>query len=130
MPSNCTITVNGTFVGLLANQNRSELYETFQSNLNTEFYQDCSQRTNTVSFSTVFAVLFSGITGIMAGANMSGELETPGRSIPNGTLWGSFTTALVLLMEVFAIALTCDRTFYFKAHGLTSIFYQIHSAMY
>ena len=53
-------------------------------------------------------MLFAGVTGIMAGANVSGELKDPGKAIPNGTLKACLTTFIIYTVLFLLTSLTCD----------------------
>uniref|UniRef100_UPI0037E9C710 solute carrier family 12 member 9 n=1 Tax=Semicossyphus pulcher TaxID=241346 RepID=UPI0037E9C710 len=89
---------------------------TLKNNLDSRYSLDYS--TNTVmSFATVFAVFFTSCTGIMAGANMSGELKNPSIAIPKGTITAVLYTFIVYVLLLLMVSATCDRTMLIQDYG-------------
>lgn len=93
-------TFHGNYTGLKAANFRENLYENYTRDYTSDTKLD---------FATVFAILFSSVTGILNGANMSGELKDPSKSIPKGTLSAvGFTFSIYVIMTVL-LAGSCER---------------------
>ncbi|EDM13272.1 solute carrier family 12 (potassium/chloride transporters), member 9, isoform CRA_a [Rattus norvegicus] len=81
---------------------------TLKDNLGAGYAEDYTTGAM-MTFASVFAVLFNGCTGIMAGANMSGELKDPSRAIPLGTIIAVAYTFFIYILLFFLSSFTCDR---------------------
>eukprot|EP00069_Balaena_mysticetus_P002829 bmy_16125T0 len=89
---------------------------TLKANLGAGYAKDYTTGA-TMTFASVFAVLFNGCTGIMAGANMSGELKDPSRAIPLGTIVAVAYTFFIYILLFFLSSFTCDRILLQEDYG-------------
>ncbi|MDA3952639.1 MAG: amino acid permease [Bacteroidales bacterium] len=58
---------------------------------------------NMDNFFFIFAIIFPAFTGMTAGVGLSGDLKNPGRSIPLGTVAGTFVGIIVYIFIVFKL---------------------------
>ena len=57
----------------------------------------------------LFSIIFPAVTGIMEGANLSGDLKNPAKSIGLGTISGIILSLAVYVALMLAIAMSFDR---------------------
>lgn len=84
------------------------LGETSEANLDPGYTVELSTL-SAQGFFSVFAVFFPAVTGIMAGANMSGDLADPSSAIPRGTLMGIAVTFVSYLALLWLVGSVCER---------------------
>ena len=105
----------GTIKRILDVNGTSTLIETGQDNLaNMLHAQYTTQKVGGVdkdfNFFKVFSIFFPAVTGIMAGANISGMLKDPAKNITVGTFSAIGVSTLVYMLMAFFIGATIQRT--------------------
>ena len=64
---------------------------------------------NKEKFFIFFAICFPAFTGMTAGVGLSGDLRNPGRSIPLGTMLGTFAGLLIYIFVVFKLSFSASQ---------------------
>ncbi|GAC94804.1 hypothetical protein PHSY_002377 [Pseudozyma hubeiensis SY62] len=98
-------------------------WETTRSNLLPRFTAGAagsSTGNEPENWQSVFGVLFPAVTGILAGASMSGDLRKPSKSIPKGTNYSLVFTFLVYLLSFVVFAGTIERESFYVDVGIVS----------
>ncbi|CAG0879718.1 unnamed protein product [Cyprideis torosa] len=107
--------VTGIFIGPTSDEARSKgfvgfSWELYERNAAPDYrpFQGMQQ-----DFFSVFATYFPSVTGIVAGANISGDLKDPTNAIPKGTLLAILTTYVSYVIH----ALLCAGGYVRDASG-------------
>ncbi|MDR1524813.1 MAG: amino acid permease [Tannerella sp.] len=64
---------------------------------------------NKDKFFMIFAICFPAFTGMTAGVGLSGDLRNPGKSIPLGTMLGTFTGLVVYVFVVWKLSASASQ---------------------
>lgn len=91
------------------------------------------------TFRNMFGIFFPATAGIFAGASMSGELKTPSKSIPKGTLRGLLVTFILYFLVIVSIGSTTPRELLHKdvaimqtinMHGLIIVLGEVSTSLF
>ena len=97
------------FTGLSLKTLRENLLPRFTKGANGS-----QSKTQRETWSNMFGVLFPATGGIFAGASMSGDLKSPSKSIPSGTLYGILLTFLSYALVIVAMSASITRLTFYK----------------
>ncbi|XP_032675841.1 bumetanide-sensitive sodium-(potassium)-chloride cotransporter [Odontomachus brunneus] len=101
----------GTFIGPKSVEERAKGFIGYNGQLFKEnFYSDYRYKDGVEhNFFSVLAIFFPAATGILAGANISGDLKDPQTAIPKGTLLAILLTSLSYLIMALMVGGTIMR---------------------
>ena len=78
--------------------------------INGNFFDNLYPKyTDGYNFFSVLAIYFPAVTGIMAGANISGDLRNPSSDIPKGTLTAIIVSTIVYMILAIIVGTVADR---------------------
>ncbi|XP_058809410.1 bumetanide-sensitive sodium-(potassium)-chloride cotransporter isoform X2 [Phymastichus coffea] len=101
----------GTFIGPKSDQEKAKgfigySFQVFRENLYPDYRAFDGTSHN---FFSVFSIFFPAATGILAGANISGDLKDPQTAIPKGTLLAILITTASYLLIALMVGATVVR---------------------
>ncbi|KAJ8688514.1 hypothetical protein QAD02_024309 [Eretmocerus hayati] len=101
----------GTIIGPKSEEEKAKGFIGYNMEILKEnFHPDYRPEKGTPhDFFSVFAIFFPAATGILAGANISGDLKDPQSSIPKGTLLAIFITTSSYIMMAITVGATVVR---------------------
>ncbi|KAH0951482.1 hypothetical protein HN011_002827 [Eciton burchellii] len=101
----------GTFIGPKSEEEKAKGFIGYNAELFKEnFYPDYRYSEGMEhNFFSVLAIFFPAATGILAGANISGDLKDPQTAIPKGTLLAILLTSLSYLVMAIMVGATVMR---------------------
>ncbi|XP_068081750.1 bumetanide-sensitive sodium-(potassium)-chloride cotransporter [Anabrus simplex] len=101
----------GSFIGPLSDEARAKGFSGFNMRLIRENLYPDYRKDNEMehSFFSVFSIFFPAATGILAGANISGDLKDPQGAIPKGTLVSIAITTVSYVLMAFVSGAVMER---------------------